>query len=246
LILKFANFKRFGVEGLNAFTSALGKLVEVAAESKVEHIVMGMAHRGRLNSLHCVFEKPAQQIFKEFLEKSEPDTNVTSGDVKYHLGYLNRKQFGENKIYLNMLPNPSHLEAVDPLVYGTTRAIQEYMKDKDRSKAMGVVVHGDAALAGQGIVYESLQLQDLVDYTTGGVIHIVMNNQVGFTTNPWQSRSSFYCTEIAKVIGAPIIHVNADEPDLLDHCMQVAVQYRQKFKKDIFIDIVGYRRFGHN
>jgi 2-oxoglutarate dehydrogenase E1 component len=120
------------------------------------------------------------------------------------------------------------------------------MKDKNRDKTIGVLIHGDAALAGQGIVYESLQLQDLVDYTTGGIIHIVMNNQVGFTTNPWQSRSSFHCTEIAKVIGAPIIHVNADEPDLLDHCMQIAVQYRQKFKKDIFIDIVGYRRFGHN
>ena len=145
-----------------------------------------------------------------------------------------------------MLPNPSHLEAVDPLVYGSTRAIQELIKDKNREKVIGVLIHGDAALAGQGIVYESLQLQDLVDYTTGGIIHIVMNNQVGFTTNPWQSRSSFHCTEIAKVIGAPIIHVNADEPDLLDHCMQIAVQYRQKFKKDIFIDIVGYRRFGHN
>jgi 2-oxoglutarate dehydrogenase E1 component len=120
------------------------------------------------------------------------------------------------------------------------------MKDKNRDKTIGVLIHGDAALAGQGIVYESLQLQDLVDYTTGGIIHIVMNNQVGFTTNPWQSRSSFHCTEIAKVIGAPIIHVNADEPDLLDNCMQIAVQYRQKFKKDIFIDIVGYRRFGHN
>jgi len=207
---------------------------------------MGMAHRGRLNSLHCVFEKPAQRIFKEFLEKVEPDANVTSGDVKYHLGYLNKKNHQGNEIYLNMLPNPSHLEAVDPLVYGTTRAIQEHMKDSTRSKAMGVLVHGDAAVAGQGIVYESLQLQDLVDYTTGGVIHIVMNNQVGFTTNPWQSRSSYHCTEVAKVIGAPIIHVNADEPDLLDHVMQIAVQYRQKFKKDIFIDIIGYRRFGHN
>lgn len=171
---------------------------------------MGMAHRGRLNSLHCVFEKPAQRIFKEFLEKVEPDANVTSGDVKYHLGYLNKKNHKGNEIYLNMLPNPSHLEAVDPLVYGTTRAIQEHMKDNTRSKAMGVLVHGDAAVAGQGIVYESLQLQDLVDYTTGGVIHIVMNNQVGFTTNPWQSRSSYHCTEVAKVIGAPIIHVNAD------------------------------------
>ena len=145
-----------------------------------------------------------------------------------------------------MLPNPSHLEAVNPLVYGSTRAVQELVKDTDKSRTLGVLIHGDAAVAGQGIVYESLEMQDLVDYSTGGVIHIVMNNQVGFTTNPWQSRSSHYCTEIAKVIGAPVLHINADEPDILDGCMQVAVEYRQKFKKDIFIDIVGYRRFGHN
>ena len=181
------------------------------------------------------------------MEKSgEEDHGWASGDVKYHLGFTKLKKYGDKEIRLSMLPNPSHLEAVDPLIYGSVRSIMKGTDDMEGNKTLGVLVHGDAAIAGQGIVYESAEFQDLKDYTPKGIIHIVMNNQIGFTTNPSQGRSSFYCTEIAKVIGAPVFHVNANEPAVLDRCIQIAVAYRQKFKKDIFIDIVGYRRYGHN
>lgn len=158
-----------------------------------------------------MFDKPAQSIFREFLEKSDDDDDGTfSGDVKYHLGYISQRHFDKNDINLYILPNPSHLEAVNPLVYGAVRAIQDVIDDKTKEKSLGVLIHGDAAMAGQGIMYESCEMQDLVDYSPGGIIHIVMNNQIGFTTNPSQGRSSYYCTEVAKVIGAPVLHVNAN------------------------------------
>lgn len=222
-------------------------MAENSARLGAKNLVLGMAHRGRLNTLHCVFNKPAQTIFKEFLEKSgEENLEEYSGDVKYHLGYTVTKNYNGNDITLTMLPNPSHLETVNPLVYGSIRAMMEAAGDLAGNESVGVLIHGDAAIAGQGIVYESAEMQDLKDYTPKGIIHIVMNNQIGFTTNPNQARSSYYCTEIAKVIGAPVFHVNANEPDVLDRCMRIAVEYRFRFKKDIFIDIVGFRRYGHN
>lgn len=166
--------------------------------------------------------------------------------MKYHLGYSTIKKYGDNEIKLSMMPNPSHLETVDPLIYGSVRAVMGATNDPKGDHTLGVLIHGDAAMAGQGIVYESAEMQDLVDYTPKGIIHIVMNNQIGFTTNPTQGRSSYYCTEVAKVIGAPVFHVNANDPIMVDRCIEIAVKYRQKFKKDFFVDIVGYRRYGHN
>lgn len=186
-------------------------------------------------------------MFQEFLEHKKHSSHPEhSGDVKYHLGVTAVKEIDGKKVTFSIVPNPSHLEAVDPLVYGRVRAIQDKIDEKPFNKAVGIIIHGDAAVAGQGVVYESIEMQDLKDYTTGGIIHIVMNNQIGFTTDPHQARSTYYCTEVAKVVGAPVFHVNADEPHLVDKCMEIAYEYRHKFNKDIFIDIVGYRKYGHN
>lgn len=160
------------------------------------------------------------------------------------MGYSQKRRFGDKEVVMQILANPSHLEAVNPLVYGTTRALQEMKQSKE--KVLGVVIHGDAAIAGQGVVYESIEFEDLVDYGTGGVIHLVFNNQIGFTTLPKQDRSSYYCTEIAKIINAPVIHVNADVPDVLDKCVKIAIAFRQKFNKDFFMDVIGCRRYNHN
>jgi 2-oxoglutarate dehydrogenase E1 component len=211
-----------------------------------------MAHRGRLSTLYNIFNKPAERIFEEFLEKQQlhqvTDFDET-GDVKYHMGYNMIKSIKDKKIKLSLVPNPSHLEAVNPLVYGICRARQDELPGDEEARKRGVlpvVIHGDAAIAGQGVVYESIQLHDLHNYSVGGVIHIVVNNQVGFTTAAIQSRSTPYCTEIAKVVGAPILHVNGDRPDLVTRCIEFAFEYRQRFQKDVFIDVVGFRKFGHN
>lgn len=169
-----------------------------------------MAHRGRLSTLHCVLDKPGEIMFQEFLEHKKHHHSEHSGDVKYHLGVTAVKNIEGKKVTFSIVPNPSHLEAVDPLVYGRVRAIQDSIAENPLKKAVGIIIHGDAAVAGQGVVYESMEMQDLKDYTTGGVIHIVMNNQIGFTTDQYQARSTYYCTEVAKVVGAPIFHVNAD------------------------------------
>lgn len=246
---KFNTSKRFGIEGCDTFVSAMSSLVDLAAEHKTEHVVFGMAHRGRLHTLATVFSKPLEQIFAEFQEIKSEGRNVwgDSGDVKYHLGTTHEKEYANgHKIRLSILPNPSHLESVNPVVYGKTRAIQDFEKDKTAEKAIGVLIHGDAALAGQGVVYESLQFQDLRGYSCGGIIHVVINNQIGFTTTPREARSSLYCTDIAKAIGAPIFHVNGDDPVAVDTVMRQAFDFRNKYKKDVFVDIVGYRRYGHN
>ncbi|CAD8143405.1 unnamed protein product [Paramecium octaurelia] len=246
---KFNTSKRFGIEGCDSMISGLQAMVDSAAQAGVEYIVFGMAHRGRLNTLYNVFQKSPEEIMVEFQDLKgiyNEDIWGNSGDVKYHLGSVHNVQFGEKKLRLEMLPNPSHLETVDPCVYGKVRAIQDYHKDRNGDKAFGVLIHGDAAVAGQGIVYESLQMADLEGYKSGGIIHIVSNNQIGFTTVPKDSRSGLYCTDIAHAIQAPVIHVNADEPELVDKVFQVATLYRTKFKRDIFIDLVGYRRYGHN
>lgn len=245
----FSTSKRFGIEGSDTFISGLASLVDEAAKSKVEHILFGMAHRGRLNTLATVFSKPIEQIFAEFQEIKAEGKNIwgDSGDVKYHLGTTNDKIYPNGHIVrMSMLANPSHLESVNPVVYGKARAFQDFEKDVNKDKILGILVHGDAALAGQGVVYESLQFQDLRGYSCGGIIHIVINNQIGFTTTPKEARSSLYCTDVAKAIGAPIFHVNGDDPEAVDTAMQLAVKYRNRFKKDVFIDIYGYRRYGHN
>ncbi len=244
----FSTSKRFGIEGSDTFISGLSTLVDEAAKIKTEHIIFGMAHRGRLNTLALVFNKPMEQIFAEFQEIKE-GKNVwgDSGDVKYHLGTTQDKVYPDgHTVRMSILANPSHLESVNPVVYGKCRAFQDFDADVNREKVMAILVHGDAALAGQGVVYESSQFQDLRGYCCGGIIHIVINNQIGFTTTPREARSSLYCTDIAKAIGAPIFHVNGDDPEAVDTVMKLAIQYRTQFKKDVFVDIYGYRRYGHN
>ena len=245
----FSTSKRFGIEGSDTFITGVSALVDEAARENCEHVIFGMAHRGRLNTLATVFNKPLEQIFAEFQEIKADGRNVwgDSGDVKYHLGTTSSKVYPNgHSIRMSILANPSHLESVNPVVYGKARAFQDFDLDVHKDKVLGVLIHGDAALAGQGVVYESLQFQDLRGYSIGGVIHIVINNQIGFTTTPREARSSLYCTDIAKAIGAPIFHVNGDDPEAVDTVMKLAFQYRKKFKKDVFIDIYGYRRYGHN
>ncbi|EGR28489.1 hypothetical protein IMG5_174430 [Ichthyophthirius multifiliis] len=248
----FSTSKRFGSEGCDSFISGLGALIDHAAEKKVEHVVIGMAHRGRLNMLFSVLKKPADNILAEFqdIKVAEYDEENwgNSGDVKYHLGTTHDKHYEElnHTIRLSILANPSHLEAVNPVVYGKLRCIQDAIKDNSGDRSVGVLIHGDAAFSGQGIVYESIQMHDLKDYDNGGIIHIVVNNQIGFTTYPGDSRSTLYCTDIAETVQAPIFHVNADEPESVDAIIRLAMDYRHKFKKDVVVDIIGYRKFGHN
>jgi 2-oxoglutarate dehydrogenase E1 component len=203
-----------------------------------------MAHRGRLNALANVFHKPLQRIFAEFQENLENESWGNSGDVKYHLGTTISRKVKNNEIRLSILPNPSHLETVNPVVMGHVKAVEDALSNS--IKTLGVLIHGDAAVAGQGVVYECLQMGYLPHYQSNGIIHIVANNQIGFTTTPAEARTGLYCTDVAKSIQAPVIHVNADEPELVHKAMQIALDYRQKFHKDIFIDIIGYRRYGHN
>ena len=242
---KFSTSKRFGVEGLDSMISGLNALIDKATESGVSRLVFGMAHRGRLNTLSEVIGKTYEEILCEFQEnKSEitPGAWGNSGDVKYHLGTTSDvKRANGKSVRLSMLPNPSHLEAVDPLVQGKARAIQDHFKDTDRKGCLAVTVHGDAAFAGQGVIYETLQMYDLDDYRIGGTIHVVSNNQIGFTTTQRDARSALYCTDIGKAGEAPIFHVNADEPEIVDQIFELAVEYRLKFQKDVVIDLIGYR-----
>lgn len=235
------------MEGLDGFVSGLESLVDEAARHAIQHVDFGMAHRGRLCTLATLFNKPMEEIFAEFQEmKSGHEEWGNSGDVKYHLGVVGKKRVAGREITISILPNPSHLEAVNPVVMGSSRATQEYLHDRDGSKAVNVIIHGDAAVAGQGVVYETMQMMGLESFTTHGTIHIVANNQIGFTTTPAEARTGLYCTDVAKAIGAPIIHVNADDLELVDRVVRMAFKFRQNFKKDVFVDIVGYRRYGHN
>lgn len=204
-----------------------------------------MAHRGRLNALANVFNKPMQKIFAEFQENVDKELSWgNSGDVKYHLGVTTEREVLGKSIRLSILPNPSHLETVNPVVMGHVKAVKDALKNEE--KTLGVLIHGDAAVAGQGVVFECLQMAYLPHYNINGTIHIVANNQIGFTTTPAEARTGLYCTNVAKSIQAPIIHVNADEPELVNKAIRMAIHYRQHFKKDIFVDIIGYRRYGHN
>jgi len=243
---KFIGQKRFSLEGAEALIPALDNLIEYGAELGIKEFVLGMAHRGRLNVLANVMQKSYEDIFSEFTGKSY-DENISLGDVKYHLGYDNKITTTNGKeVKLNIVPNPSHLETADPVVQGISRGKIDRKYKNDYNKLCPVLIHGDAAIAGQGVVYEVIQMSQLKGYKTGGTIHFVINNQVGFTTNYLDARSSTYCTDIAKVTKAPIFHVNGDDVEALLHTIKIALDYRQKFHRDVFIDILCYRKFGHN
>jgi 2-oxoglutarate dehydrogenase E1 component len=244
---KFLGQKRFSLEGGENTIPALDAIINKSAELDVKEVVIGMAHRGRLNVLSNILGKTYEQIFTEFEGNVNPDLTMGDGDVKYHLGYASHINTPSGKkIYVKLTPNPSHLEAVDPLVIGYTRGQIDDEYKGDLKKAMAILIHGDAALAGQGIVYEVVQMSELPGYTTGGTIHFVINNQVGFTTDFDDARSAIYCTDVSKIVDAPVLHVNGDDAEAVTFCANLAVEYRQKFSKDIFIDLLCYRRHGHN
>ena len=243
---KYVGQKRFSLEGNESLIPALDVIVERAAEMGVEQFVMGMAHRGRLNVLTNIFGKSAKDIFSEF-DGKDYEQEIFDGDVKYHLGWTSdRKSDNGNKIKMNIAPNPSHLETVGAVVEGIARAKQDAHYQDDFSKVLPIVVHGDAAIAGQGLVYELVQMANLDGYRTGGTIHIVVNNQIGFTTNYLDARTSTYCTDVAKVTLSPVLHVNADDAEAVVHASLFALEYRMRFSSDVFIDLLGYRKYGHN
>lgn len=252
LATKWTAAKRFGLEGAETLIPGMKEMFDRSADMGVESIVIGMSHRGRLNVLGNVVRKPLRQIFSEFSGGTKPASDefgsyTGTGDVKYHLGTsYDRPTRGGKRIHLSLVANPSHLEAVDPVVVGKTRAKQYYSNDKERKKNLAILIHGDGSFAGQGVVYETLHLSALPNYTTGGTIHMVVNNQVAFTTDPMSGRSSQYCTDVAKALNAPIFHVNGDDLEAVVHACELAAEWRQTFQSDVVVDIVCYRRFGHN
>ncbi|MBU1281160.1 MAG: 2-oxoglutarate dehydrogenase E1 component, partial [Alphaproteobacteria bacterium] len=244
---RFPGTKRFGLDGGEAAVPALEQMIKRGGALGVDEIVIGMAHRGRLNTLAAVMGKPYRAIFHEFQGGSTVPSDIEgSGDVKYHMGASSDREFDGNKVHLSLTANPSHLEAVNPVVLGKARAKTDQYNDKDRTSVIPILLHGDAAFAGQGVVAECFGLSGLRGHRTGGTIHIVVNNQIGFTTAPHFSRSSPYPTDNALVVEAPIFHVNGDDPEAVVHAAKVATEFRQKFHKDVVIDIFCYRRFGHN
>jgi 2-oxoglutarate dehydrogenase E1 component len=243
---KFTGQKRFSLEGTEALIPALYNLIEKGSDLGIESFFIGMAHRGRLNVLANILNKPVENIFQEFAAE-EFETNIALGDVKYHLGYCSHIRLSNGReVSVNMAPNPSHLEASSPVIQGLVRATIDHSFRGDFTKAAPVLIHGDAAIAGQGVVYEVIQMSELNGYKTGGTVHIVINNQVGFTTNYLDARSSTYCTDVGKVIKAPIFHVNGDDVEALVHTVRMAMDYRQTFYSDVFIDILSYRKYGHS
>jgi len=243
---KYVGQKRFSLEGNESLIPAVDAIVERAAEMGVKQFVMGMAHRGRLNVLTNIFGKSARDIFSEF-DGKDYEQEIFDGDVKYHLGWTSeRLTENGNKINMNIAPNPSHLETVGAVVEGITRAKQDAHYPEDFSKVLPIVVHGDAAIAGQGLAYEVVQMANLDGYKTNGTIHIVVNNQIGFTTNYLDGRSSTYCTDVGKVTLSPVLHINADDAEAVVHAALFALEYRMRFKRDVFLDLLGYRKYGHN
>jgi 2-oxoglutarate dehydrogenase E1 component len=244
---KFIGQKRFSLEGGESTIAALDAIITEAADHDVQEVVIGMAHRGRLNVLANIMQKTYEQIFTEFEGNAPQDSTMGSGDVKYHLGFRSDvTTLNGKKINLQLTPNPSHLEAVDPIVQGFARAKADALYKSDFDKILPILIHGDASVAGQGIVYEVLQMSDLRGYYTGGTIHFVINNQIGFTTNFDDARSADYCTSIASMVQAPVFHVNGDDPEAVVKVAELALRFRQKFNRDVFIDMVCYRRHGHN
>lgn len=255
---KYNTTKRFGLDGAESLIPGLKFMIDRATELGVEHVVLGMPHRGRLNVLSNVIRKPIQQIFKEFqgthinLDKYDNEENAdwsNSGDVKYHLGTSYDRTYPDGRqVHLSLVANPSHLEAANPVVEGKVRAKQFYLgnDDKSKSQVLPLLLHGDAAFSGQGVVYETLNLTELDNYSTGGTIHVVVNNQIGFTTDPKHSRSSLYCTDVGKMLDIPIFHVNGDDPVAVVRVFELAAEWRQQWQTDVIIDLICYRKFGHN
>jgi 2-oxoglutarate dehydrogenase E1 component len=246
LHIKFVGTKRFGLDGGEALIPALEQIIKRGGSLGAKEIKIGMPHRGRLNVLANVMGKPFRAIFSEFFGKTVNASKDFEGDVKYHLGASSNREFDRNSVHISLTDNPSHLEAVNPVVLGQVRAKQFFHKDKERRKVIPVLMHGDAAFAGQGIVAECFAMSGLPGHNIGGTIHIIVNNQIGFTTAPRFARSSPYPSDVAKTAQAPIFHVNGDDPEAVVHCAKIATEYRQKFNRDVVIDMVCYRRFGHN
>ena len=243
---KYPGQKRFSLEGGESIIPALDLAIEQGSSSGTEDFIIGMPHRGRLNVLANIMHKPISRIFSEFGGIEYEDEEIM-GDVKYHLGQTYSRQTHQNKtVKLTLSPNPSHLEAVNPVVEGLARARIDHLYNGEQQKVLPILLHGDASVAGQGVVYEVLQMSELEGYATGGTIHLVVNNQLGFTTNYLDGRSSTYCTDVAKILQSPVFHVNADDVEALVYTMQLALEYRQKFHRDVFIDLLGYRKYGHN
>lgn len=246
LAKRFPAQKRFSLEGADNLIPAIYSLINYASENGATNIVFGMAHRGRLNMLANIFQKPVDEIFSEFIGKSYEDYNLL-GDVKYHIGISSTTILeNKNQVELILCHNPSHLEAVSSVVQGISRSILDNQYNKDYNRVLPIIIHGDASIAGQGVVYEQQQMSNLPAYTVGGIIHIVINNQIGFTTNNTEARSSKYCTDIAKITEAPVFHVNGDDLEAMVRVLKIALEYKFKFNKDCFIDIICYRRHGHN
>ncbi len=244
---KYTGTKRFGLDGGESFIPALEQILKRGSQLGINEVVIGMPHRGRLNVLANVMSKPFAAIFSEFQgNAANPEDVQGSGDVKYHLGTSADREFDGKVVHLSLTANPSHLEAVNTVVLGKVRAKQQQKGDGARDNVMGLLIHGDAAFSGQGLVAETLDLSDLKGYRTGGTIHFIVNNQIGFTTNPVNSRSGPYCSEVAKIVQAPIFHVNGDDPEAVVHVARIAMEYRQQFKRDVIVDMFCYRRFGHN
>ena len=243
---KFPGHKSFSLEGVESLIPALDAVIRKGSELGITEFILGMAHRGRLNVLGNIMQKPFEQIFSEFEGKEYSDEELL-GDVKYHLGYSTKlNTAGGQVLNLTLCPNPSHLEAVDPVAEGLSRGRIDHAYEGDSLKLVPILIHGDASISGQGIVYETTQMADLDAYKTGGTIHLVINNQIGFTTNYLDGRSSVYCTDVAKTIQSPVFHVNADDVEAVVYTVQLAMEFRQQFHKDVFIDLLGYRKFGHN
>ncbi len=244
---KYVGQKRFSLEGGETTIAALDAIINTAADFGVQEVVLGMAHRGRLNVLANILGKTYEQIFSEFEGSAIPDTTMGSGDVKYHMGFRGEHTAKDGKkVNLQLCPNPSHLEAVDPVVVGFARSKADVIYESEYDKILPILIHGDASVAGQGIVYEVLQMSGLKGYYTGGTIHFVINNQIGFTTDFDDARTADYCTSIAAMVQAPVLHVNGDDPEAVVKCVNIATRYRQKFNADVFVDMVCYRRHGHN
>jgi 2-oxoglutarate dehydrogenase E1 component len=247
LQLKFPSMKRFSVQGGDPMVPGVEMAIRTAAQLGIEDINIGMPHRGRMNVLTTVMKKPFLELFSLFHGNLDyPEGVASSGDVKYHLGTSTDRNFGDKKVHMTLAANPSHLEAVDPVVLGRVRAKQDLKGDTERTRCMGIIMHGDAAFAGQGIVAEVLSLSQLDAYKTGGTLHVIVNNQIGFTTNPKSGRSSPYSTDVAKMVGAPIFHVNGDDPEAVVYACKLATQYLIEFRADVIVDIICYRKYGHN
>ncbi len=246
LAKKYVGTKRFGLDGAESLIPAMEQIIKRGGQLGVKEIKIGMPHRGRLNVLANVLQKSYKRIFNEFAGEFSSIPEESAGDVKYHLGASSNREFDGNSVHVSLTDNPSHLEAVDPVVLGQTRAKQFFHNDLKRNKVIPILIHGDAAFAGQGVVAECFAMSGLPGHNTGGTIHIIVNNQIGFTTSPRFARSSPYPSDLGKIVDAPILHCNGDDPESAVHCAKIAIEFRQKFNKDVVIDIICYRRFGHN